>query len=135
MKSFNDPALFRVVDVLVAAANPPGVPPKSEWTEASVHWSRDRHSYSGGHYSFTTEVCMISCSGNHSRAKAWRLLCVKEHWRTGNGDRMRLSGDTDRHVRWARLVSGPRKDALAWLREKQAELEKGWENIPPARSP
>lgn len=133
MKSFNDPALFRVIDMLVAAANPPGSPPKSEWTEAGVDWSRDRHIYSGAHYSFTTEVCMISRSGSQSNAGAWRLLCVKEHWRTGNDDRVRLSADTDRHVRWARLVSGSRKDALGWLRGRQTELEKGWENLPPAR--
>lgn len=130
MKSFNDPALFRVIDMLVAAANPPGAPLKTEWSDGNVRWSRDRHSFSGAHYSFTTEVCLIS----HSGAKAWRLLSVKEHWRTGNEDRVRLSSDTDRHVRWARLISGARRDALAWLRERQAEVEKGWENLPPARS-
>lgn len=124
MRSFNDPALFRVIDMLVAAANPPGAAPKAEWTGAGVHWCRDRHSYSGTLYSYTTEVCTMT----HSGAKGWRLLSVKEHWRTGDGDRARLA-DPDRHVRWARLVSGSRKEALAWLRLRQTELEKHWENV------
>lgn len=126
MRSFNDPALFRVIDMLVASANPPGAASKAEWTEGSVHWCRDRHSYSGPLYSFTTDVCTIT----HSGATKWRLLSVKEHWRTGNDDRARASTNADRHVRWARLVSGSRKDTLAWFRARQTELEKHWENVP-----
>ena len=116
MKSFADPSFFRVIDILVADGSPTGGPFRTAWRHAGVDWERERHSFTGGHYAFVTEVCAVS----HRTEPAWRLLIVNERWQCDE------RGDGTRHVRWARLVGGRRDAALAWLRAQEKALEQRW---------
>ncbi len=118
MKSFSDASFFRVFELMVAASNP-GLK-MSHWTIDNVSVERDRHSFSGRTYGFAIEVFTLSRSDRRSWrliVTNWRLIVTKEYWWNGSQDRPL------RTVRWGRVTSGSRTEALAWFRATGKTLE------------
>ena len=112
MKGFTSPSLFRVIDLLLARSNPSLK--LSNWTHDGVDWQRERHSFGGSTHDFAIEVIKLRRPGRHG----WTLMVVKEFWWAGN------HGRELRNSHWAQLISGNRNDALAWLRDQEAAVER-----------
>lgn len=116
MKSFSDPRLFRVLDMLTAPE--PGLAGslKTHWNTHGVEFKRSKHSCTADGYHFTVEVCQLA----HDGQRGWTVIAVKEHWQVAKGTEL------PRQVRWAKLTSGRRTDALDWFRRREAEIEQQW---------
>jgi hypothetical protein len=116
VKSFADQSFFRVLDTLIGAAG--GAPGsfKTGWTHQGVDVERSKHSSTAPGYNFTVEVCQLSKVGQ----RPWRLIAVKEYWH------LEGASGLPRQVRWAKLVSGRRTDALTWFKQRGDELERHW---------
>jgi hypothetical protein len=117
MRSFADPAFFRVLDMLVASSG--GAPGsfKTHWKEEEVTFDRAKHSSAAGGSGFIIEICSLT----HPGPRAWRLIAVKEYWHLENSTKLL------RQVRWAKLLSGTRTDALTWFKQRESEFERRWE--------
>lgn len=112
MRNIGDPAFFRTFDMLISAANPVGSRKKAAWEHDGTRWTFDRHSYQGGSHAFSTSVHIIE---GPTRA-LWRLLVVREYW-WGADDTKAV-----REVRWAKLLAGDRRQALAWFKRQDQSL-------------
>jgi hypothetical protein len=104
MKSLGDPSFFRLFDLLVGATNR-GLK-RSYWTHDGVEFERDRHSASGPKHGLTIDIFTLTRPGR----RGWSLIVIKEYWWAGAENKPVKS------LRWARLISGQRGDALSWLR-------------------
>lgn len=128
MKSFADPGFFRVLDTLLSNAGAVPGTFKTHWKEDGGEFERSKHSCTAEDYSFTVEVCHLT----HAGSRPWRLMAVKEYWHLGNNKEL------PRQVRWAKLLAGQRRDALAWFKLREAEIERRWaetsDRVRPLRS-
>ena len=105
MRSLGDPAFFRVFEALAAQANPQARLRLSHWSIGDTQWQVERHTFAGVAHSFTTETCTIT----KPPLRGWTMLVVKEFWWTAD-QRKPL-----RDLRWAKLLSGSRADAVDWF--------------------
>jgi hypothetical protein len=117
MKTFASPSFFRTFDLLMDAANP-GTK-LMQWSYDGVEWVRDRYSVTGRNHAFAIEIISLTRPGRHG----WGLIVTREHWWAGAG------ADAIRTGRWARPVSGRRKDIIEWFRKQQAEIERGSQRV------
>jgi hypothetical protein len=117
MKSFADPAFFRVFDMIVAASGGSPGSFKTHWKEGGVNFDRAKHSSAAGGSGFIIEICTLT----HPTPRPWRLIAVKEYWHLENSTKLL------RQVRWAKLLSGTRTDALGWFKQRETEFERRWE--------
>ena len=108
MKTLSDAAFFRKFDLLLDAGNP-GLKLQS-WTFADTNWRRERHSFTGGEYSFVVEVFTIL----HETRPKWKLIVTKEYW--WGADKT----DVLKNQRWSRPAQGRRADMLAWFKKQDA---------------
>lgn len=117
MKSFADPAFFRVLDMIVAASG--GTPGsfRTHWKEGGVDFDRAKYSGAAGGSGFIIEVCTLT----HPSQRSWQLIAVKEYWHVESSAKLL------RQVRWAKLLSGKRTDALGWFKQRESEFERRWE--------
>lgn len=106
MRNIGDPVFFRTFDMLVSAANPVGSRRKTKWQHDSTRWTFDRHSYQGESHAFSTMVHIVE---GLTRVP-WRLLVVREYWWRDDDTK------AVREVRWAKLLDGDRREALAWFK-------------------
>lgn len=114
MRNIGDPAFFRTFDMLVSAANPVGLRKKAAWEQDGTFWTFYRHSYQGGSHAFSTMVHIVEGRTRGS----WRLLVVREYW-WGDDDTKAV-----RELRWAKLLEGDRRQALAWFKGQDQSLNK-----------
>lgn len=75
---------------------------------------RERHSFSGGLHCFTIEIFFLAQPGR----RGWELIVAKEHWWNAGHQRPLKT------LRWSQLTIGSRKDIMAWLREREREIER-----------
>ena len=112
MKSFARPSFFRVFDLLVSTTNP--ALKLTRWTHDGVALERERHSFSGPRHGLTIEIITLI----HAGRRPWTLMVTKEYWWTGPDSK------AFKNLRWARPLSGPRTDILAWMRAQEGALER-----------
>jgi hypothetical protein len=112
MKSFARPSFFRVFDLLLGVGNP-GLQ-QLRWTYDGVEFERERHSFTGPKHGLTIEIVTLTRGGR----RGWSLMVTKEYWWAGAESR------AFKNQRWARPLSGLRGDILAWLRAKEAMLDR-----------
>jgi hypothetical protein len=117
MKNFASPSFFRTFDLLLGATNPGSK--LTHWTYDGVEWARDRYSTTGRTHGFVIEIMTLTRAGRHG----WCLMVTKEHWWAGEATEAIRSG------RWARPVSGRRKDIIEWFRKQELEIDRA---LPPA---
>lgn len=108
MRTIGDPAFFRIFDMMVSAANPVASRKKPTWNHDGTLWTFDRHTYQGPSHGFSTMVTIVEAQGRTS----WRLLAVREYWW---GD----DGEAIRELRWAKLLTGDRRQVLAWFKRQE----------------
>lgn len=84
------------------------------WHVDDVEWRKDRHSFSGGDYSFASDVHCLTKSS--TKGPDWQLLVVIEYW----WDRDR---ETLRSTTWARVLSGSQKAIVSWLYRQTRSFE------------
>lgn len=116
MRTFGDPSFFRVLDTLLGKAGSVAGAFKTKWSEHGVEIDRARHSCTADGYSFTVEICQLTKDGQ----RPWRLIAVKEYWH------LEKASVLPRQVRWAKLITGRRTDALDWFRQRGGEIERQW---------
>lgn len=116
MKSFSDPRLFRVLDMLTAPDGPITGSLKTQWAAHGVEFKRSKHSCTADGYHFTVEVCQLT----RQAQRGWAAIVVKEYWQLAKGPEL------PRQVRWAKLTAGRRTDALDWFRAREAEIDQRW---------
>lgn len=109
LKSFADPALFRVISALVAEAG--SDLSRATWQHRGKTWTKERHTFSSTACGFALDVYRIE----HAQADAWTLLVVHEHWWDSRGATIRSS-------HWAKHLAGSRTKALGWLRDESQRL-------------
>jgi hypothetical protein len=126
MKHFASPSFYRTFDLLLGAANP-GLK-LTQWSHDGVDWARDRYSISGRNHGFVIEVISLTRPGRNG----WSMMVTKEHWWAGEATEAVKSG------RWARPMSGRRKDIMEWFRKHERELDRALpatqRSIVPARA-
>jgi hypothetical protein len=103
MRSLARPSFFRMFDLLVAATNP--VLQYTRWTHDGAQFERERYSFSSARHGLTIEIITVSRSGQ----RGWGLMVTKEYWWVG------VDSKPLKTTRWARQLSGPRADLMAWL--------------------
>ena len=113
MKSFARPSFFRVFDLLVSTTNPQFR--LTRWSHAGVEFERERHSFSGPKHGLTIEIFTLTRPGR----RGWSLMVTKEYWWAGSESK------AFKNLRWARPLSGDRRDVLAWMRAQETGLEAG----------
>lgn len=109
MRSFADPAFFRLLNALVSEAG--ADLRRTRWSHRGVDWVRQRHSFTSDAASFTIEQCVMASPGSHG----WSLLLVKEMWWDGEDNSIRST-------QWAKPLSGRRAMMLAWLQAEERRL-------------
>lgn len=112
MKSFGDPAFFRLFDLLTSLTNR-GLK-RSHWTHDGIEFERERHSVIGPKHGLTIEIFTLTRPGR----RGWSLMVIKEYWWAGEESRALKS------LRWARPIGGQRADILSWLRAQEAKLRR-----------
>jgi len=117
MKTLGDTSFFRLFDRLLGASNPRLM--RTQWEVDGVECQRERHSFSGPAHGFAMETFTLMRPGR----QGWRLLVVKEYWWLAGKDTPLKT------LQWAKLVSGRRSDAIAWLAERQSSLERRQEDL------
>jgi hypothetical protein len=110
MKSLSRPSFFRVFDLLLSTSNP-GLK-RSCWSHDGVVIERERHSFMGPRHGLTIEIFTLT----HEGRRGWSLMVTREYWWAG------AEGKAFKNVRWARPLSGQRRDILAWLQSQEASL-------------
>lgn len=113
MKTLSGSSFFRLFDMLITIGNP-GLK-LDRWKIGDAQVERERHSFSGRTHCFAIDVYMLT----HEGRKGWKLMIAKEHWWDGNHKH------AIRTQAWARLIEGSRRDAMAWLRSKETDLQRG----------
>ncbi len=113
MKSFGDPAFFRLFDLLMSLTNR-GLK-RSHWTHDGVEFERERHSVTGPKHGLAIEIFTLTRPGR----RGWSLMVIKEYWWAGEESKAL------KNLRWARPISGQRGDIIAWLRTQDAKIENG----------
>jgi len=84
---------------------------RHKWEASSVECILDRHSYSGGAYSFDVEVLHLRL-GAASHPK-WQVYLVTEFWRDE-------AGETVRMTKWLKQTAGKPADVMRWIVENRA---------------
>jgi hypothetical protein len=112
MKSLARPSFFRMFDLLLGTTNP-GLK-FTRWTHDGVEFERERHSFAGPRHSLTIEIFTLTRGGR----RGWCLMVTKEYWWVG------AEAKPFKNVRWARPLSGQRKDLFDWLLAQEAALER-----------
>lgn len=111
MRGLNSRAFVSQWQALYAASNPGLL--KDRWEVGGVAWTRERHAFWGGAYSFQFEIHrMEHWSGSNS---SWVLLVVVERW---------WGPDRDKSIReayWCRSVAGKTDRVLAWMRKQTVD--------------
>lgn len=110
MKSFGDPAFFRLFDLLVGMTNR-GLK-RSSWSHDGVEFERDRHSANGPKHGLTIDIFTLTRPGR----RGWSFMVIKEYWWAGAENKPVKS------LRWARPISGQRNDILSWLRAQDTKV-------------
>ncbi len=110
MKSLAAPSFFRVFDLVLSTLNP--TLQRTHWTHDGVEFERERHSFTGPRHGLTIEILTLTRSGRHG----WSLMVTKEYWWAGPEKK------PFKNLRWARPVTGQRKDMLNWMRSQEAAL-------------
>ena len=116
MRTFADPSFYRVFDTLISNAGTTPGTFKTQWSDHGVDFDRSRHSCTADGYSFTVEICQLEKTGT----RPWALIAVKEYWH------LERAAGLPRQVRWAKLITGRRTDALDWFKQRGAEIEQQW---------
>jgi hypothetical protein len=111
VKTFADTSFFLLFEEILRRDKPKDAP--DAWTAAGVSWHHTRHTFEGQSYGFTTEIFEAVCSAK----EGWSLIVVKEHWWAGR------NGETVRSAHWAKPMRGKRTAILAWLKQRQREVE------------
>ncbi|MGC2718218.1 MAG: hypothetical protein WA209_01425 [Candidatus Acidiferrales bacterium] len=114
MKSLAAPSFFRVFDLVLSTLNP--TLQRTHWTHDGVEFERERHSFAGPRHGLTIEILTLTRSGRHG----WSLMVTKEYWWAGPEKK------PFKNLRWARPVTGQRKDMLNWMRSQEAALERSF---------
>lgn len=110
MKSFGDPAFFRLFDLLVSLTNRGLTRP--HWTHGGVEFERERLSVTGAKHGLAIEIFTLTRAGR----RGWSLMVIKEYWWVGEESKAL------KNLRWARALSGQRGDILSWLRSQEAAI-------------
>jgi hypothetical protein len=113
MRSFGDPAFFRLFDLLISLTNR-GLK-RSHWTHDGVEFERERHSLTGPKHGLAIEIFSLTRPGR----RGWSLMVIKEYWWAGEESKAL------KNLRWARPTGGQRGDILAWLRTQDAKIGHG----------
>jgi len=112
MRSLTRPSFFRMFDLLLAATNP-GLR-HTRWAHDRAQFDRERYSFTNARHGLTIEIITVSCSGR----RGWSLMVTKEYWWIG------VDGKPFKSTRWARPLSGPRADLMAWLQAQEERRER-----------
>jgi hypothetical protein len=112
MRSLTRPSFFRMFDLLLATTNP-GLR-LAHWTHDGAQFERERLSFTSPRHGLTIEIITVSRSGRCS----WSLMVTKEYWWTG------ADAKPFKSTRWARPLTGPRSDVMAWLQSQEKVLER-----------
>ncbi len=110
MKSFGDPAFFRLFDLLLGLTNP-GLK-RPHWKHDGVEIERERHSAAGPRHGLTIDIFTLTQQGR----RGWSMMVIKEYWWAGE------ESEPLKNLRWARPISGQRGDILSWLRKQEANI-------------
>ncbi len=110
MKTFSSASFFRAFDLLVSTSNP-GLK-QDRWKVDDVHFTRERHSFSGGSHCFAIEIFFLARPGRHS----WELMVAKENWWKAGETRVVKA------FCWSQRTGGDSKSILAWLRTQEKAL-------------
>jgi hypothetical protein len=111
LRSLNSRSFFWQWRAVYASSNPGQL--KDRWEVGGVEWSRERHTYWGGHYSVQLEIHRLE--QRRGAAPHWQLLVVIERW---------WGPDRDKSIRdtaWCKLISGKADQVRAWLRQQERE--------------
>jgi hypothetical protein len=118
MKSFAHPTFFRLFDLLLGASNP-GLK-RSNWTLDGVDFERERHSFTGSKHGLVIEIFTLTRGGR----RGWSLMVTKEYWWAGEESKPL------KNLRWARLLSGERREVFTWLRVQEVAMERASSFVP-----
>jgi hypothetical protein len=110
VRSFGDPAFFRVFDLLLSLTNPGSK--RSHWRHDGVDFERERHSVTNPRHGLAIEIFTLTLSGR----RGWSFMVIKEYWWAGEESKAL------KNLRWSRPTSGQRGDILAWLRAQEAKI-------------
>lgn len=110
MRSLGDPAFFRVFDAMVADARPQSATRRPTWSHAGIDWAFERLSRQGVDVSFAIETYILRGGARTS----WRMIVAREYWWAGD--------EALRESRWAKMLDGPRVDAMEWLRAQERQM-------------
>lgn len=105
MRGLNDRKFLNLFQIVHRASCPD--PTNSHWRVGEVDWRKDRHTFSGAGYAFSTEVHQLRRAAGGSD---WALMVVTEYW-----------WDTRREVlrstTWAKALEGSAPVIAAWFRD------------------
>jgi hypothetical protein len=99
-------------DLLLATTNPGSR--LKRWTHDGAQFERERYSFTSPRHDLTIEIITVSRSGRCN----WSFMVIKEYWSAG------ADAKPFKNTRWARPLSGPRADLMAWLQVQEKELER-----------
>lgn len=110
MKSFGDPAFFRLFDLLLGLTNP-GLK-RSHWKHDGVEIERERHTATGPRHGLAIDIFTLTQQGR----RGWSMMVIKEYWWAGEESKAL------KNLRWARPINGQRGDILSWLRKQESKI-------------
>ena len=111
MKNLARPSFFRMFDLLLSQGNP-GLK-RTRWSYEGVEFERERHSFTSARHGIVIDIFTVEKKGR----RGWLLMVTKEYW-WGPDDK------PFKTMHWARPLSGQRSDLMAWLRTKEAEMDR-----------
>ncbi|HUN46867.1 MAG TPA: hypothetical protein VMU85_10110 [Stellaceae bacterium] len=107
MRGLNDRKFLNLFQIVHRASFPD--PSRGHRTIDDVEWRKDRHTFTGGGYSFSTEVHQLRRPGK-DRA-GWELMIVAEYWWDGRHEPLRSTT-------WAKALQGSASAIAAWFRDQ-----------------
>ncbi len=110
MRGLNDRSFLNLFQI-VHRANCPE-PTRGRWRIDDVEWRKDRHTFSGAGYAFSTEVHQIRRPGGDRQG--WALMVVAEYWWDERQEVLRSST-------WAKALDGNVQVIAAWFRDRERQ--------------
>lgn len=107
MRGLNDRSFLNLFQIVHRASCPE--PTRGRWRIDDVEWRKDRHTFSGAGYAFSTEVHQVRRAAGGSD---WVLMVVAEYW----WDERR---EVLRSTTWAKALEGNAQAIAAWFRSQE----------------
>ncbi|HTZ80173.1 MAG TPA: hypothetical protein VMC10_19845 [Stellaceae bacterium] len=108
MRGLNDRRFLNLFQIVHRASFPD--PTRTHRSIGDVEWRKDRHTFAGAGYSFSTDIHQLRHAGKNRAG--WELMVVTEHWWDARHEPLRSAT-------WVKALQGSAPAIAAWFRDQE----------------